>query len=637
MQHKNIAVLMTALDSDAQADALRGIEKCAKAQGHNVAVFLWFTGAFEKDKHNQGEINIIDLPDLNLFDGIILFTNALHMENNRRKIEALLEDVNRPIVCIGCKVKNSPRIQTDCYSAMRKLVEHFVVDHNMRRLHFVRGVEGNEDAEARYKAYVDVLTEHGIPVVPERVTQGDFYVTGGTLAAKEILHSSLPFPEAIICANDIMATTLSDILMEKGYRIPEDVVVSGYDCTLEGQLHYPKLTTVRSRNKDVGFCACTTLLDMIAGKQVEQEVYLPDEVLFGESCGHEDVNADERHRVFGGADIVQRKLIHQMIVLEKNLIEGNGFEDWLGCLKEFIGEINPPEFYCCANEDFREDNFEQGVMEQEDMSSEERLAYSSKIDIILAYKDGVFKKRSSFESKYAFKDLFIGTEGGKLYIFSPMHYLERNFGYLVFVDSSFPIANQLYVSWLINMGDSIENIRKQSLLRNAMMRLDEMYIRDSLTGVYNRFGMERYLAELKQKCHISKRYMQLSFIDIDGLKHINDTYGHDEGDRIIIATAEILQKCAGKNYVIRYGGDEFMVIGMARSEKEVEEYWGRVQEEIKAYNKNFKKKAKLSLSYGYDVFKADTTTYLEEYISATDKKMYLEKNRKKEKKREQKK
>ncbi len=210
-----------------------------------------------------------------------------------------------------------------------------------------------------------------------------------------------------------------------------------------------------------------------------------------------------------------------------------------------------------------------------------------------------------------------------------MHYLERNFGYFVFVDSSFPIANQLYVSWLIIMGDSIENIRKQSLLRNAMMRLDEMYIRDSLTGAYNRFGMERYMAELKQKCHISKKYMQISFIDIDGLKNINDTYGHDEGDRIIIATADILQKCAGKNYVIRYGGDEFMVIGMARSAKDVEEYWARVQEEIKQYNKSFKKKAKLSVSYGFDVFKVDTTTYIEDYINASDKKMYLEKNKKK--------
>ena len=71
MKQRNIAVLMTALDSDAQANALKGIEDYAKANGCNLAVFVWFTGAFEKDKHNSGEINIINLPDFNLFDGII--------------------------------------------------------------------------------------------------------------------------------------------------------------------------------------------------------------------------------------------------------------------------------------------------------------------------------------------------------------------------------------------------------------------------------------------------------------------------------------------------------------------------------------------------------------------------------------
>lgn len=631
MQHKNIAVLMTALDSDGQAETLKGIEEYAKSHNCNVAVFLWFTGAFEKDKHNLGEINIINLPDLKLFDGIIVFSAALHMENNRRRIEEILEGVDCPIVCIGCKLKNSPVVKTDNYTAMRELVEHYVVDHGMRKIHFVKGVEGNSDAEARYQAYVDVLTEHGIPVVPERISHGDFYVTGAALAAKEILSSNLSFPEAIVCANDVMASTICDILMEKGYRVPEDVVISGYDNTLEGQIHFPKLTTVCCRSREIGEAACRTILEMLAGKTVQAEICLPDEVLLNESCGcHKNVTEDEKHRVLGGADIVQRKLIHQMIQLEKSIIEGNTFEDWQGALKEFISQVNPMEFYCCVNEGFVENVFELGMMEQEDMSVEERLAYSPMVEVILAYQNGVFKNRAAFEARYAFEDLFRDTEVGKLYIFSPIHYLDRNFGYFVFVDSKFPIANQLYVSWLINMGDSIENIRKQSLLRNAMNRLDEMYIKDSLTGVYNRFGMERYFTELKKKCMMSHISLQISFVDIDGLKIINDKYGHEEGDRIINAAAEILQKKAGKYYVVRYGGDEFIVMGTVHNEKEVDDYWESVQEEVEIYNQTLKKQADLSISYGYDIFKVEAKTYLEDCIRITDKKMYHEKNKKKQ-------
>ncbi|MBQ9142854.1 MAG: GGDEF domain-containing protein [Lachnospiraceae bacterium] len=631
MQHKNIAVLMTALDSDAQAQILKGIEEYAKGHGCNVAVFLWFTGAFEKDKHNMGEISIIDLPDLSLFDGIILFSDTLHMANNRRKIEDMLESLPRPLVCISCNVKNSPRVRSESYTAMKQLVEHYITDHGFKRIHFVKGVAGNEDAELRFKAYVDALTEHNIPVIPERITQGDFYVTGGELAAKEILSSNLPFPEVIVCANDVMATTICDILVEKGYHIPEDVMVSGYDNTLEGQMHYPKLTTVRIRSKDIGETACSTLWDMMEGKRVEKEHFLPDEVILNESCGcHKKVstNTEELHRTYGGVSMVQRKLIHQMIKLEKNIIASNGYEEWLGAVKEFISQINPPEFYFCANEGFAENVFELGAVEQEDMSVEEKLAYTKKVDVILAYRSGMCISKPSFASKLAFEDLFQDTENGKLYIFSPIHYLERTFGYVVFVDSTFPVANQMYVSWLINMGDSIENIRKQSLLRNAMKRLDEMYIRDSLTGVYNRFGMERFFAGIKKKCLVSQMLLLVSFVDIDGLKKINDQFGHEEGDRIITITAEILQKRSSKYFVVRYGGDEFIVMGNVHGAREVEEYWEGVMEDVALYNQTTKKYADLSISYGYDIFKMDTTTYLEDCIRVTDKKMYLKKRQK---------
>lgn len=327
-------------------------------------------------------------------------------------------------------------------------------------------------------------------------------------------------------------------------------------------------------------------------------------------------------------------MLHQMIMLEKHIIEGNTFEEWRDCIKEFIGAINPPEFYICVNEDFVEDVFELGMMEQEDMSVEEKLAYSSDMNVILAYQNGMFKNHPPFESKMAFDDLFHDTEGGKLYIFSPLHYLERTFGYFVFVDSSFTVGNQLYVSWLINMGDAIENIRKQSMLRNAMKRLDDMYIRDSLTGVYNRFGMERYFMELKKKCLMTNSSMQISFVDVDGLKKINDSCGHEEGDLIIKTAAKILQKKAGKSYVIRYGGDEFVIMGIAKSEKEVETYWQHVNEEIEKYNTHHKKLADLSISYGYDVFKIDVNTFLEDCIRVTDKKMYIDKNRKKQQRQE---
>lgn len=627
---------MTALDSEMQAVALKGIEQLGKSRGFNIAVFLWYTGAFEKDKHNLGEVNIVNLPDLSLFDGVIVFSNVFHIDHNRKMIEGILDELTCPIVCIGCKVKDYYSIRTDNYTAMRKLVEHFVVDHKVKDIHFVKGIEGNEDAAERYRAFEDVMSEHNLPILPQRISQGDFYVTGGEEAAEEILNCVLPFPEAIICANDIMAITICDILMERGYRVPDDVIISGYDYNIEAQSHYPRITSVRSRFMEIGMEACRVLLDVVAGKEVEKDTYLPDEVILDESCGCEDksMHYEKDSRVVRGEDITKRKMLHQLIKLEKNLTEGEGLEDWTESLRQFVPKIDVSEFYCCVNDGFVENVFELDILEQEEMTTDERLAYSRMSHPILAYKNGVFVTKPAFESKYAFDDMFKDADKCKLFIFSPMHYLERNFGYFVFVDSTFPINNQLYISWLIKMGDSIENIRKQSMLQNAMNRLDEMYIRDSLTGVYNRFGMDRHFAEIKRKCMMSRISMQLSFIDLDNLKTINDVYGHETGDEIISAAATILQEESGKYYVTRYGGDEFIVMGTVHNKTEVEEYWERVKQRIAEYNAEGRK-AELSMSFGYDVFKVEAKTYLEDCIRVTDKKMYEDKKRKKQKAKEQ--
>lgn len=631
MKRKNIAVFMTALDSDGQAEILKGIEVYGKENKCNIAVFLWFTGAYEQERHNIGEINIIKLPDLNLFDGVILLADAFHLKENKESIEALLEEITCPIVTIGCKYKQAPAVWADNYVGMRDLMEYLVCEKGMTKIHFVKGIEGNVDAEARFKAYEDVLTENGIRVTPERITQGDFYVLGGEKAAKEVMESNLPFPEAIVCANDTMAITVYDVLTKNGYRIPEDVIITGYDYTFECSTHYPQIISVRVNEYELGAQACKRVLRMCAGKKVEPDYMVPDEVMIERENNLTALIGDKD---FFASDTVRRKILHNIITLERNTMEYVGYNSWQETFKYFIEQINPSEFYLCTNEGFVENVFEHATIEQETVGDTERLQYSKKIDVKIAYKNGQFTEKASFDSRLAMDDLFEKGKEGKLYIFSPFHYLTRNFGYFVFVENDFPIKNQLYISWLNYMGNSIENTRKQTMLVNAMVKLDDMYVRDSLTGVYNRFGMERYFAIVKEKCIDLQTFMQLSFADVDGLKTINDVYGHEEGDRVIRAVGQILQQEAHDAYVVRYGGDEFIVMGTAFSEKEVESYWTRVQNAIAKYNGEHEGQAEVSISSGYDLVRLEFNSNLENCIQEADKRMYVAKNKKKALKKE---
>jgi len=364
MKRKKIAVIMTALDSDGQAEILKGIEACGKANGCNVAVFVWFTGVFEKERHNLGEVNMAMLPDLNLFDGVILLADIFHMEENKKRIEGILDRVSCPIVTIGCRYKNAPAVWADNYEGMHCLMEYLVKERGLRRLHFVRGIEGNVDAEARFKAYLDVLTENEIPVEQERISQGDFYVVGGENAAKEILSSKLPFPEAIVCANDTMAITIYDILTKKGYRVPEDVVITGYDYSTECRFHYPGIISVKIQGRKLGEQACMALVMQIAGKKAESDYRIPDEVMISQAAGlgmHEVKRQEYFWQNSGMSDTIRRGMIHHIITLEKNLMETTGFERWQSAVKAFIEQIELEEFYCCVNKGFVESIFENAL------------------------------------------------------------------------------------------------------------------------------------------------------------------------------------------------------------------------------------------------------------------------------------
>ena len=636
MKRRNIAVLMTALDTDGQAELLKGIELCAKSNGYNVAVFVWFTGIYEKERHNMGEINIAMLPDLNLFDGIILFADVFHMKKNRERIEALLEHVSTPIVTIGCRYKKAPAVWADNYVGMRRLMEYLVRERGLRKLHFVRGIEGNVDAEARFKAYLDVLKENRISVEPERITQGDFYVLGGEAAARDVLNSSLPFPEAIVCANDTMAIMVHDILTKNGYRIPEDTLITGYDYSFECRIHYPQIISVRINSYEMGTRACDALIKLVAGETVEEDYRVPDEVMLEESTKRSE-SEETVGSILQNAGVYEsgrRVMIHHLINFEKNIMETVGFDSWKSTVQHFVKQMDPGEFYCCVKKGFIENVFRNATVEQETRSSEEWLAYTEDAGPVIAYKDGVFFDKEPFPSKYALDTLFEDSDKAKLYIFSPLHYLDRNYGYLVFGDSTFPIGNLMYIIWLNSIGNSVENMRKHTMLINAMVRLDDANIRDPLTGVYNRLGMERYFAIVKEKCIDRQLFLHLSFADIDGLKKINDVFGHEEGDRIIRDTGRILQEEAGDAYVVRYGGDEFVVMGTAFSEQEAESYWTRVQQAMDEYNAEHEGMAVMSISSGYNLVRLDPYSVLEDCIGEADKKMYVEKNKKKAMKKE---
>ena len=147
---------------------------------------------------------------------------------------------------------------------------------------------------------------------------------------------------------------------------------------------------------------------------------------------------------------------------------------------------------------------------------------------------------------------------------------------------------------------------------------------DELTGIYNRRAFNRNVSRLFN----SKKLMFLMLMDANDFKMINDKYGHLEGDKALVAIANILKNAISntdKDYFLaRYGGDEFIIVGEIKSQDDVDELMLQIEEEEKRYNKETKNKHEIKLSIGYSLRNNEHTS-VESLIEAADNKMYARK------------
>ncbi|MBU1744930.1 MAG: diguanylate cyclase [Proteobacteria bacterium] len=157
----------------------------------------------------------------------------------------------------------------------------------------------------------------------------------------------------------------------------------------------------------------------------------------------------------------------------------------------------------------------------------------------------------------------------------------------------------------------------------------EMSLRDQLTDLYNRRGFITLAEQQLKAANRAQRPLQLTFIDCDRLKWINDTLGHKEGDQALIDTTHILRQTFRESDIIaRLGGDEFAILSIDTVDMNQEDFSRRLQQHIDTYNVKESRPYKLSLSWGTATYNPESPISLDQLISAADELMYAQKKAK---------
>lgn len=252
-------------------EVLRGFELECWKSGKGILM----GAASERDDHRS----VTDIAGR--VDGLALMPSGY---NDTLPLSMLAKTIPLVMVGVGDEKLPAAYLQCDNASGMRQIVDHLVDVHHVDEMAFVGGFD-SDDVVARYVAFRKCLEERGLDssdaLLDDSFATSDEYMVGLCEAI-----GSGRLPQALVCGTDQTAFGVIRLLEEAGVRVPDDVIVTGFDGILAGRLMEPQLTTVRQPMEDMGREAARMLLSRNGEpwEKAERRV-LPVRLIVRGSCG----------------------------------------------------------------------------------------------------------------------------------------------------------------------------------------------------------------------------------------------------------------------------------------------------------------------------------------------------------------
>lgn len=239
-------------------------------------------------------------------DGAVVWGSTLSGTVSWKEAEKFVQNLSStmPVVAMGINVRGVPSVNFDAYSGTYRIVEHMIRRHGARRIAFLRGPENHESAQDRYLAYVDALKDNNIEF-DSRLVSSPYPWGEGEAAIREIVENNAMAPKkdftALVTPSDLMTRMATLYLEDKGYLVPDDVAVAGFNDSKEAYLNTVESTTVRIPYKEMVEASFDLVERMEEDRDgVFSNLSLPSIPIYRRSCGCTNP--------FGSADYAKRSI-----------------------------------------------------------------------------------------------------------------------------------------------------------------------------------------------------------------------------------------------------------------------------------------------------------------------------------------
>lgn len=734
-----------------------GMVRGAKERNVNLLIFPGYTTSWSSGYLYQQSV-VYSKINRDTVDAIVIVSGTYANRLDEAEYNRFFDQYRDiPGVSIGAHVPHKTAIMVDNSTGLDQLIRHVLTEHDCKNPAMITGPLTNEEARERLHVFRETCELLGFRIYPHQLFEGDFTVSSGHEAVRVLFPTDkkLDHPDALICANDNMAFGAMRELKSRGYRVPSDVAVTGFDNVNEAQFSFPALSTISQPMEAQGYQAVMRAVDLVKGKAVPKEIILPATMVIRSSCGcysaaeegyahsvdkmettHiQDIQKAESAEIFWDliTDIFpeeeqtarSRRVIAALL---KAAVTGKNHEITLNRLGEhlhsllsekqsirpWVSLLSLLNTYLQKNSTAINKSYDTAVflgsclqvvismLRVEQGSAEFRLTgqitsmrtYLADIGSALNIDDigeatrvhltalgvrsfyiAVYEKPVSHLKGEPWTEpecahLIIGYHNRtnitqnkrskrigtaqllppvyaagrtpRIMIVCSLYFRNEIIGFMMIDQTDITresydilagnVSASLKTAALFEARESseqklLEVLRELEQSNTQLQKISEI---DELTGLYNRRGFLNLARRSMDLARQMGRGGLVFFADLDGLKKINDDYGHKDGDLAIKIAGDILHKTfRNMDIISRLGGDEFTILALDTDEEFIPILRKRMEALVAEENKTLGKPWLIFISIGAASFKPGDTVSLEKLMTRADANLYLEKQRKK--------
>ncbi len=587
-----------------------GIKDRAKELGVDICLYTYNTNGnlSHDEKFNEGEYSLYELIDYSFFDGFIFDCTNTNDPYVIESVVGKLKEVSVPVVSISFYVEGFYYVGNDNKNLIREIVGHMIDVHGCRNFVFAGGPKNNYENKQRFEGFCQALTEHGLPFSSDSFMFGDYDFDTGVRYIDEWTKAERALPDVFICANDNIAAGMCSEAEKKGIKIPEDLRITGFDNLDKAAYFKPQIATVNHNRGLLSGKAFDILLALMRGEEVGIKTYMHSEIVPAESCGCKNTGkVDYRDYAKWQIEwsVTRDRFDERILELEKRFADCHSMQGLFDSLTDYVTGMDCEGIFICVDETLLNASPDEKLSEHDlDIG---RLIVVSGVD------HG--KKQYSVRTAYDLKNYLSKAKESRDYMALPIHFQNRRVGVTFLLEPDFLYDFPLFFDAHHTFIDRLENIYIQTQLSNTAARMMNLYNRDVLTGLYNRITYNEMIAPRFITYQQEGVICAICFFDVDHFKAINDTFGHDLGDKVLVTIACTLRALKPKDsYAYRFGGDEFVVFIPYASPEKVDRFTSKVVAELEERN--------IEISTGVIYTEKDTVLTSDEYLVKADECMY---------------